>query len=152
MCKFGCLQIKRTIDDLHIHNDKMKKMLKKVGKMMKAKNVESIIVATGGRRIVISHDDVEDELLSSDVVRNLSKGCGINVGPFINGVAEFSWKLKPYKYSEPNYGVPDWERECIADAMIDANGKFLEKFQYTDYYGLKYMRGRAERLVAENSV
>ena len=105
------------------------------------------VIDMGAKRLVITHDDVEPELLSSEVVQNLSEGYGISVGPFINGVAEVSWKLKPYKYSEIDYCVPGWERDCIAYAMVDANGNFLEKFQYTDYYGLKRMRARAEKMI-----
>ena len=88
-------------------------------------------------RIVITTENVEPELLSSEVVQNINEGYGISVGPLINGVAELSWKLKPCKYYEIDYGVPGWERDCIAYAMIDKDDKFLEKFQYTDYFGLK---------------
>lgn len=59
-----------------------------------------------------------------------------------------SWGLKPYKYYEIDYGVPGWERDCIAYAIVDEKGKFLEKFQYTSYHGLKAMRERAEKIVA----
>lgn len=150
---------------------KMKKILAKLRMMIKsnkadnpgdgkAENLDASEIRTDnqrrviekeGRQIVITHDDVEPSLLSSDVVRNLSEGYGISVGPIINGVAEVSWELKPYKYYEIDYGVPGWERDCIAYAMIDNNGKFLEKFQYTDYYGLRKMRENAEKIVAERN-
>lgn len=143
-------------------------MLKKLRKMIKSKKlgntkdteVESVDtdktqkvirfreIDKNGMRIVITTEDVEPELLSNEVVQNLSEGYGICIGPFTNGVAEVSWKLKPYKYYEIDYGVPGWERDCIAYAMIDENGKFLEKFQYTDYYGLKKMRERSEKIVS----
>lgn len=146
----------------------MKKILKRLRKMMETKKscrveeakaestdanqtpkeIQFRVIEKDGMRIVITHDVVEPELLSSEVVQNLSEGYGIRVGPFINGVAEVSWKLKPYKYYEIDYGVPGWEHDCIAYAMIDRNGKFLEKFQYTDYDGLKRMRENAERFVA----
>lgn len=108
----------------------------------------SLIIDVKGGQLVITHEDVEPNLLSSEVVRNLSEGYGISVEPFINGVAEVSWKLKPYRYYEIDYGVPGWERDCIAYAMVDENGKFLEKFQYTDYYGLKKLRENAEKRVS----
>ena len=147
----------------------MKKILSKLCKMKKSKKLDNVAAINtdyrdanqvqkpikfrvkdmSGKQVLITHDDVEPELLSSEVVQNLSEGYGINVGPFINGVAEVSWKLKPYKYYEIDYGVPGWERDCIAYAMIDENGKFLEKFQYTDYYGLKRMRARAEKMILE---
>lgn len=148
----------------------MKKILSKLRKMIKcsrndaSENVKShmpdgpdiksqpdkLVIDANGLQIVITHADVDHGLLSNEAVRNLNKGFGINIGPFINGVAEVSWKLKPYKFYEIDYGVPDWERDCIAYAMIDEKGKFLEKFQYTDYYGLKRMRGKAEKIVSGN--
>ena len=41
-------------------------------------------------RILITTENVEPELLSSEVVQNINEGCGISVGPLINGVAELS--------------------------------------------------------------
>lgn len=147
----------------------MKKILSKLRKMFKPKKTDNTevvetesldtekaqtlthfrVIDMGAKRLVITHDDVEPDLLANEVVRNLSEGYGISVGPFINGVAEVSWKLKPYKYYEIDYGVPGWERDCIAYAIIDENGEFLEKFRYTDYYGLKKMREKAEKMVSE---
>lgn len=113
--------------------------------------IKPIIVNNNGMHIVITHEVVEPYLLDSEVVQNLSDGLGISIDPFINGVAEISWKLKPYKYYEIDYGVPGWERDCIAYAMIDEDGEFLEKFQYTDYYGLRKMREKAEKMVRERN-
>lgn len=110
-----------------------------------APKANPLVIDKNGLQIIITHDNVEPELLSSEVVRILDKGFGIEVGPFINGVAEVSWKLKPYKYYEIDYGVPGWEHDCIAYAMINETGKFLEKFQFTDYYGLKALRTKAEK-------
>lgn len=109
------------------------------------------VIDMNGKELVITLDDVESALLSNEVVQNLSEGYGIYVGPLINGVSEVCWKLKPYRYSEIDYGVPGWEHDCIAYAMVDKNGKFLEKFQFTDYYGLKRMRAKAEKIASETN-
>lgn len=123
-----------------------------MSEVLNTKNPQtSLIIDKDNILVVITHEDVEQNLLSSEVVRNLDEGLGIKIGPFINGVAEVSWRLKPYEYYEIDYGVPGWGHDCIAYAMIDANGKFLEKFQYTDYHGLKEMRERAEKMVSETN-
>lgn len=73
-----------------------------------------LIIKNRGMVVRVTHNDVEPVLMDSPIVKNLEEGYGTSIGVFKNGVAEVSWKLKPYRYSELDYGIPDWEHDCIA--------------------------------------